>query len=122
MIKMSLAEFNKLKNNGKINLTENKQQKYRSQCVLIDGIRFDSKREANYYSQLKLAQSNGELLYFLRQVPIHLDGGVKYRVDFLEFWKNGDIRYVDVKGFKTREYLIKKKLIETKYPIKIIEI
>jgi len=121
MIKMSLAEFNKLKNNGKINLTENKQQKYRSQCVLIDGIRFDSKREANYYSRLKLAESNGELLYFLRQVPIHLDGGVKYRVDFLEFWRDGTVRYVDVKGFKTREYLLKKKLIEAKYPIKIIE-
>jgi len=122
MIKMSLAEFNKLKNNGKINLTVNKQQKYRSQCVLIDGIRFDSKREANYYSQLKLAESSGELLYFLRQVPIDLSAGVKYRVDFLEFWRDGTVRYVDVKGFRTKEYLIKKKLIEANYPIKIIEV
>jgi len=122
MIRMSLTEFNRLKNNGKINLTVNKQQKYRSQCVFVDDIRFDSKKESNYYSRLKLAQSSGELLYFLRQVPIHLDGGVKYRVDFLEFWKNGDIRYVDVKGFRTKEYLLKKKLIEAKYPIKIIEI
>ncbi|MHB1696614.1 MAG: DUF1064 domain-containing protein [bacterium] len=55
-------------------------------------------------------------------MPLDISSGVKYRVDFIEFWKNGEIRYVDIKGFRTKEFLLKKKLVESKYPIKIIEI
>jgi hypothetical protein len=122
MLKMSLVEFNKLKNNSNVNFAINKEQKYHSKSIKVDGIRFDSKKESKYYTQLKLAQQSGELLYFLRQVPIDISADIKYRVDFLEFWKNGEVRYVDVKGFRTKEYLLKKKLVESKYPIKIIEI
>lgn len=84
-------------------------------------IRFDSKREAEYFDGLALAQKGGPLLFFLRQVPIHLPGGVTYRLDFLEFWANGDIRWVDVKGRKTQQYIDKKKQVEALYPIKITE-
>lgn len=122
MLKMSIAEFNKLKNGANVNFAINKEQKYHSKSIKVDDIRFDSKKEAKYYTQLKLAQQSGELLYFLRQVPIDITAGVKYRVDFLEFWKNGDVKYVDIKGFRTKEYLLKKKLVESKYPIRIIEI
>ncbi len=86
-----------------------------------NGISFQSKKEARYYEDLLLAQRSGDLLFFLRQVPFHLPGNIRYVVDFAEFWKTGEVRFVDVKGFKTRTYLTKKKLVENLYPIKIIE-
>jgi hypothetical protein len=88
---------------------------------VVDGIRFGSKREAAYYSNLLLARRSGKLQFFLRQVPLHLPGGVVYRCDFVEFWNDGPPRFVDVKGFKTKEYAIKKKIVEATYPITIIE-
>lgn len=87
----------------------------------VQGVKFQSKKESRYYAQLLLAQKSGELLFFLRQVPFHLPGGVVYRADFCEFWKNGDVRFVDVKGFKTPMYKVKQKLVEASYPIKILE-
>jgi hypothetical protein len=86
-----------------------------------DGITFQSKKEARYYQDLLLARRSGDLLFFLRQVPFHLPGGIRYVVDFAEFWKNGDVRFVDVKGFKTHTYVTKKKIVESTYPIKILE-
>lgn len=87
----------------------------------LEGIKFSSKREANYFSQLRLAEKSGDLLFFLRQVPFHLDGGVRYVCDFAEFWKNGEVRFVDSKGVKTPMYIAKKKMVEAKYPVTILE-
>lgn len=88
----------------------------------VDDIRFDSKKEARYYQDLKLRQKAGEVLFFLRQVPFHLPGGVRYVVDFQEFRADGTVTFVDVKGMKTSEYLMKKKMVESLYPIEIIEV
>ena len=85
----------------------------------LDGIRFDSKAEAQYYQKLKIAQRTKELLFFLRQVPFHLPGGVKYVVDFQEFWADGNVVFTDVKGMETPEFKTKKKLVESLYPITI---
>lgn len=93
--------------------------KYRAVATSIDGFRFDSKKEAKYYCDLKIRVRLGEVSYFLRQVPIHLPGNVKYIVDFLEFYPDGGVKYVDVKGFKTRAFIDKKKMVEGIYPIKI---
>ncbi len=87
----------------------------------VQGVTFSSKKEARYWQGLELAKQSGDLLFALRQVPFHLPGGVKYVVDFCEFWKNGEVRFVDVKGFKTPMYLLKKAQVETLYPIKILE-
>jgi uncharacterized protein DUF1064 len=87
----------------------------------VDGAKFQSKKEARYYSDLLLAQRSGDLLFFLRQTPIHLKSGIRYVVDFVEFWNSGDVRFVDVKGFKTDTYRLKKKLVESEFPITIIE-
>lgn len=87
----------------------------------IDGIKFQSKKEARRYSELLLARRSGDLLFFLRQVPFHLPGDTRYVVDFVEFWANGDVIFTDVKGFRTPTYLFKKKLVESLYPIKITE-
>lgn len=96
--------------------------KFRSQITEVDGIVFSSKKEARYWSDLQLALRSGDLLFVLRQVPFHLPGGVRYVVDFAEFWKNSDVRFVDVKGFKTPMYIAKKKMVEALYPIKILEV
>ncbi len=87
----------------------------------VDGEKFSSKKEARYYEQLQLAKKSGDLLFFLRQVPFHLGGGVRYVCDFAEFWANGEVRFVDTKGFRTSMYIAKKKLVEAKYPITILE-
>lgn len=95
--------------------------KYHAEKTIVDGITFASKKEARYYQELCLARTSGQLLFFLRQVPFHLPGGVRYVVDFAEFWKNEPVRFVDVKGFPTATYKIKKKILEACYPVKIIE-
>lgn len=87
----------------------------------VEGVRFDSKKEGKYWQGLMLARRSGDLLFALRQAPFHLPGGIVYRVDFVEFWANGEVRFVDVKGFKTRTYINKKKQVEALFPVKIIE-
>ena len=84
-------------------------------------IKFSSKKEAAYFDKLVLAHKSGDLLFFLRQVPFHLPGSITYRCDFLEFWRDGAVRIVDVKGRKTREYIRAKKQVEALYPVEIIE-
>lgn len=95
------------------------KHKYFAKPTEVDGIRFDSKKEAKYYGELKLLQKSGEVVMFLRQVPFHLPGGVIYRVDFQEFHRDGVVRFVDVKGFETAEFKMKKKMVEALYPIEI---
>lgn len=96
--------------------------KYHSERTEVDGISFQSKKEARHYADLRLAQKAGELLFFLRQVPFHLPGGVIYRCDFAEFWKDGSVRFVDCKGYKTAMYKTKLKIVEALYPVKILEV
>jgi hypothetical protein len=97
------------------------RHKFQNVPTEVEGVRFQSKKEARYYQGLLLAQRSGDLLFFLRQTPFHLPGNVRYVVDFVEFWRTGDIRFVDVKGFKTATYRFKKKQVEALYPIKILE-
>jgi hypothetical protein len=96
-----------------------KKHKYSAKAVTVDGIRFDSQKEAYYYGKLKLAQKAGELKYFLRQVPFYLPGGVRYVVDFVEFWNDGEVSFVDVKGYDTPQSKQKRKQVEALWPIKI---
>ena len=98
------------------------RHKYGARKAEADGIIFSSKKEAAYYQKLQMTKSSGSLLFFLRQVPFHLPGNVRYVVDFVEFWKDGTVRFVDVKGFKTESYKAKKRMVEDIYsPVKIEE-
>ena len=99
-----------------------KRAKYGNAITVVDGIKFHSKKEANHYAVNQLRVREGELLYFLRQVPIYLPGGVKYVCDFVEFTKDGQVKYVDTKGHRTRSFIDKKKMVEALYPIKIREV
>jgi hypothetical protein len=87
----------------------------------LDGIKFDSKKEAKRYQALLLLIKAGDVLFFLRQVPFHLPGNVKYICDFVIFWTNGEVTFEDVKGMKTAMYILKKKQVEALYPIEITE-
>lgn len=98
------------------------RHKYLAKKTEIDGIKFPSKKEAKRYTELKLLQQTGEVVFFLRQVPFHLPGNVKYVCDFQVFWKDNRVSFEDTKGFKTLLYITKKKIVESLYPIKIEEI
>ena len=98
------------------------RHKFNAVPTVHDGIRFDSKAEGRYYEELKVRRDAGEVLFFLRQVPIDLPGNVKYRLDFLVFLADGTVEFVDVKGMKTPIYKLKKAQIESLYPIKIKEV
>jgi len=95
--------------------------KYKNKIVIINGKRFDSLLEGNYYIELLRLQKIGIVSYFLRQVPIELSEYTsdKYRLDFLVFYSDGQIEFIDVKGIVTKEFRLKKSLIEGLYPFKI---
>ncbi|NYT19242.1 MAG: DUF1064 domain-containing protein [Methanosarcinales archaeon] len=98
------------------------RHKYKAKIAETDGIKFHSQKEDRRYSELKLLQKNGAIIFFLRQVPFDLPGNTRYFLDFMVFYTNGDIVCEDVKGYRTSQYIMKKKLVESQYPIDIIEI
>jgi len=99
-----------------------RKHKFNAVKTELDGINFDSKKEAKYYTELKLRMKAGEIIFFLRQVPFDLPGKVKYRIDFQEFHSDGTIHFIDVKGKKTEMYIAKKKMVEALYPIEIEDV
>jgi len=99
------------------------RHKYNAVRTELDGIKFSSKKEAKYYLELKLRKSAGDVLFFLMQVPFRLPGGVKYVCDFAVFKSNGEVDFIDVKGFRTAMYSLKRKMVEEIYaPVKIVEV
>lgn len=101
-----------------------KKSKYSSAKTDIDGIRFDSKKEAEFYAELKLREKAGEISHlrlqprYLLQEAFKHDGKqyreMEYVADF-EYIENGETVVVDVKGFKTAVYMIKRKLFLYRY-------
>lgn len=98
------------------------RHKFHAVATDVDGIRFSSKKEARYYKGLKVRQAAGEVVQFLRQVPFHLPGGVRYVCDFLEFRSDGSVAFVDTKGMETPEFKAKKRMVEEIYKPITIEI
>jgi len=86
-----------------------------------DGMKFHSKKEAEYYDILKTAQAGGYVSFFLRQVPFHLPGNVKYICDFLVFYTDGTAQVIDIKGKRTPAYIKNKKMVEALFPVTIEE-
>ena len=106
--------------------------KYRNRKTVVDGIEFDSKKEADRWIILRILETTGEISDLRRQVKFLLNKG--------ERWSNGkkhrDIYYIadfvyvdggktiveDVKGFKTPVYLLKKELMKSIHGIEISEV
>ncbi|MCF0125442.1 MAG: DUF1064 domain-containing protein [Clostridia bacterium] len=99
-----------------------KKSKYRANKVSIDGHTFDSQKEADYYCQLKLRLQAKEINGFCLQPTFILAPGLKYKADFIIFYSDRQPEVIDVKGFKTKEYIAKKKVFEDKYNLTILEI
>jgi len=98
---------------------DKRRNKYGAVKTTVDGIVFDSKREARYYEQLKLERDCKIVAYFLRQVSIHLPGGTRLVIDFLVFYTDGRVRYLDAKGRETPAFKIKRREIQHHYPIHV---
>ena len=92
--------------------------KFNAKATSEDNIRFASKKEAIYYNELKLRVRAGEVVFFLRQVPFDIPAGV-HRIDFVEFLSNGEVEFIEVKGYDTPMGKLKRKQVEELYPIKI---
>jgi Protein of unknown function (DUF1064) len=87
--------------------------KYRNEPTFVDGIRFPSKKEAQYYQQLLLLKAAGEIRGFTRQVSLPLASGKRRAViDFMVVPTQGVIRFVDCKGYTTVAWAIKKDELE----------
>lgn len=100
--------------------------KYKNVKTTVDGFKFDSKKEANRYCNLKLLQKAGEIseLEMQPKYPLTVNGVIvaTYIADFRYVIK-GFINYTveDVKGVKTPVYRLKKKLMKAIYKIDILE-
>jgi hypothetical protein len=122
-----------------------KKNKYNARSVEYDGLKFDSQREALRYKELTFLISDGIISNLRRQVKYVLipaqrepstvgpRGGVKpgkllekecsYIADFVyTVVETGETVVEDTKGFRTKDYLIKRKLMLFVYGIKIKEI
>lgn len=121
-----LARKNKKHNNIQVDKAPARKNKYNNQKTIVDGIEFDSKKEADYYIHLKLLKRAGEIKDIGLQQRFVLQpgfekNGVKYQpityvADFVIVNNDGTTDVVDVKGFETQVFKIKKKLFEYKYP------
>ncbi|MCS0314074.1 DUF1064 domain-containing protein [Vibrio antiquarius] len=101
-----------------------KNSKYRAKKVEIDGITFDSGHEGARYRDLKVLERVGEIENLRLQVayPLEINGVLicKYYADFV-YVKDGEEVVEDVKGFRTKEYNLKKKMMKAIYGIDIFE-
>lgn len=98
--------------------------KYNNTWTEYNGVKYQSKKEANYAAELDLLKKAGEVKEWKRQKRFEITKRGKhicyYYIDFEVLTKKG-IEYIDIKGFKTNIYKLKKKLVEAQYGIKIIE-
>lgn len=106
--------------------------KYKNKKVFVDGHTFDSKKEAKRYYELRLLEKAGEITNLRMQVKFVLipsqkiDGKVverecAYKADFV-YQENGQTVVEDTKGFKTKDYIIKRKMMLYIHGIRIREI
>jgi len=114
-------------------------KKYNNKKVEVDGIVFDSIKESRRYAELKLLQRANKITDIQLQVTFELlpslfepdiigkrggirkgkaiENAVKYIADFVYYDVDKGKRIVeDSKGFRTKEYVIKRKLFKQKYP------
>lgn len=92
--------------------------KYGARATAIDGIRFPSIAEAEYYKLSKVRQDAGEIDYFLLWPCFVLPGGVRVRFD-QQIFAGGKAEYVDVKGKITAQFKRNKKLVEELWPVRV---
>lgn len=106
--------------------------KYGNRKTELDGRTFDSRKEATRYAELQLMQRAGLISDLQTQVPFEVvpsqkrngktvERPVKYVADFV-YTENGETVVEDAKGMKTKEYIIKRKLMLYEFGIQIKEV
>lgn len=100
--------------------------KYNARKTIVDGITFDSQKEAYRYGELKLLELAGEISCLKLQPRFVLQPGfrdkngkrqspISYVADF-QYVENGIPIIEDVKGMETPVFRLKKKLFLYRYP------
>lgn len=110
-----------------------KRNKFGAKKTVVDGEVFDSKREADRWCELRALERAGKISHLVRQPrfnfevrgnPVKYDSGRQayYKADFAYF--DGEKRVIeDAKGFRTKEYKLKKAFVEALFPaVKIVEV
>ena len=108
--------------------------KYKNRKTTVEGITFDSKKEAARFQELRLLERAGEIQDLHCQVSIELvpaqrdakgklvERPVKYIADFVyQIYATGERVVEDVKGYRTDVYKIKRRLMKHLYGIDIKE-
>lgn len=107
--------------------------KYGAQPVTVDGIRFDSKREARRWGELQLLEKAGKIRDLKRQVVLKLEGrdgplltrtGRRMRITldfgYIEVANERQV-YADAKGMATRDYEVR-RAVAAAQGVEIIEV
>ncbi len=105
--------------------------KYHNKKCEYKGLKFDSLKERNHYIILEHLEKTGQIkelrrqVKFLLQPSFKLNGktirAINYIADFT-YLKDGVLVVVDTKGFRTKDYLLKKKMFQYKYGMDIVEV
>lgn len=102
--------------------------KYKALKTKIDDIVFDSALEAKRYKQLKLLEDVGTIKNLMLQPKFNLMDSYKYNgktiraIDYIaDFMYEEDGKRIveDVKGIRTKDYIIKSKLFMKKYILEL---
>lgn len=104
-----------------------KSNKFGAVKTDLDGIKFDSKQESERYAQLKILEKSGLITGLKLQPKFMLQEGfiklgkrycpITYKADFAYYdVQKGQSVVEDVKGFETKDFKLKRKLFEYKYP------
>lgn len=107
--------------------------KYHARKYVFDGKTFDSQAEAARYAELRLLERSGHIKDLQTQVVFVLiptqkkhgrtERAVKYVADFVYYDRDKGERVVeDCKGFRTPEYIIKRKLMLKVFDVAIREV
>lgn len=136
-IKIAILEARKRKS-AETAAPPTKENKYHAEKTVVDGIEFDSAKEARRWSDLFLMQKAGEIVDLSRQVEYELipkqarsDGrserAVKYIADFVYTrTSDGETVVEDVKGYKKGQayavFAIKRKLMRYLLGIEVQEV
>ena len=109
-----------------------KKSKYKNKLVIIDGIKFASIKEGQYYRKLKRLLAAGKISdlrlqpSFVIAKSVYLDGkkkaARKYKADFSYIDEHGEYIVVDVKGFRTEMYKLKRHLVKELHNIEVVEV
>lgn len=113
-----------------------KPPKYHNIQTEVDGIRFDSKKEARRYAELKYLQEREEITdlrlqaeFTLQEAFTDISGkrvrAIRYRADFTYRQPDGTLVVEDVKSEATKQnktYIMKKKMLKDRFGIDVKEV